>query len=247
MATVPKLGYPAVTQLRSTELREVAARIDAIRTRLKLLDEEVLRLGSLADASTLGQQVASMQRALVQLQQRVTKIEQQIGLEDTVTLTAAAAIAQYVVAVPAAPGSCITADPNDPTQMHQPLGVTLNGGALGQAIRIQRSGPLTLPTSSLIAGRPVFSDVDGTLTQDASACDHVLLVGVATSGSTVWIDPDAPYLLGDTTDPFADWLPVTLAYLRTHGGGGGSAGDVVLYDDEGRAILTDTGEAILVA
>jgi len=210
------LGSPAIAQLRALELREVSSRIDAIRQRLALLDAEVIRLGSVADASSVAGQVSSLSRSLLSLAARVSALELAIGVTDTVVLAASAAIEQYAVVVPSVPNQCITADPNDATAVHAAIGVALNAGSTGSPITIQRGGPLTLPISGLEQGRPVYAGMTGEVTQDPSYSAIVIPVGVATSASAIWISPELALLQQQSAypDPFELAMPVTLALLQ---------------------------------
>jgi hypothetical protein len=210
------LGKPPVTPLSRLELRPLAERIDAIRQRLGALDAEVTALRAIADASTSAQQLLNLQRALLQLTERVSALEALLGAVDTITLAAAETVALFAVVVPAGPNQCITADPADPTQIHAALGIALNGGAPGTPIQIQRRGPLTLPVGGLEEGRQVFAGPDGSITQDPSYAPFVIPVGVATSSTTIWISPELA-LLRDSSiypDPFELAMPITLQLLQ---------------------------------
>lgn len=210
------LGAPAVAQLRALEVREVASRIDAIRQRLAALDAEVIRLGSVADASSAAAQVASLSRSLLSLSARVSALELAVGVTDTVVLAASSAVSQYDVVVPSVPNQCATVDPNDPGAVHAAIGVAMNGGSTGSPITIQRGGPLTLPISGLEPGRPVYAGMTGEITQDPSYSAMVIPVGVATSATTIWISPELALLQQQSPypDPFELAMPVTLALLQ---------------------------------
>lgn len=210
------VGSPPVTQLRALELREVAARIDAIRQRLAALDAEVVRLGGVTDAATSATRITNLTRALQSLTQRVSALELAIGVTDTVILAASAPVAQYDVVVPSVPNQCRTADPNVHTEIHAALGVALNAGGTGSPITIQRGGPLSLPISGLEVGRPVFAGLLGEITQDPSYNAIVIPVGVATSSSAIWISPELALLHQQSAypDPFELAMPVTLALLQ---------------------------------
>lgn len=204
------LGFPAVTPLRAERGTEVGQRIEAIRQRLKALDDEVTRLGSVADATNVAVQVTSLQRALLTLQQRVSTLEAAIGVTDTLTLAAGETIAAYQVVVPGAPNQCVIADPSDPRSRNVVLGVATNGGAAGQAIAIQRRGQLTVLGQSFETGRPVFLGPAGTLTQDPTYGSAAIAVGVAMSSTVLWIGAGDPVLLTPTNYPdvFDDAMPV---------------------------------------
>lgn len=212
MAT--RLGYPAVTPLRDRS--EVALRVEAIRQRLNALDTEVTRLGSVADSSSVAVQVTNLTRALTLLQQRVSALESQIGVTDTVTLAASDSVARFDVIVPSTPNHCATADPNDRTKVHGALGVALNAGSAGSPITIQRRGPLTLTGVTLDPGRAVYAGVLGQMTQDPSLNAIIIPVGVATSTSTIWVSPALAILneLDVYSDAFDQSMPVTLALLQ---------------------------------
>lgn len=210
------IGSPAVTQPRALELREIASRIDAIRQRLAALDTEVIRLGSIANASSVAGQVVTLSRSLTSLSQRVSALELAIGVTDTVVLAASADIELHAVVVPSVPNQCITADPNDPTRSHAAIGVALNAGSTGSPITIQRGGPLTLLVGGLEAGRPVFAGLLGEITQDTSYNAMAIPIGVATSATTIWISPELALLQQRSAypDPFELAMPVTLALLQ---------------------------------
>lgn len=203
------LGAPAVTPLRDRS--EVAYRIEAIRQRLGALDAEVTRLGSLASENTSATQVVSLQRSLQQLAVRVTALESALGTTDTFTLAAAEGISRFQLIVPAGPNQCQIADPADPRARQGVLGFALNAGGVGQAITIQRRGQLTLETSALEAGRPVFLGLGGTFTQDPSYASASVIVAIAMSTSTVWVSTHQAVLLDPTNypDPFDDAMPVS--------------------------------------
>ena len=203
------LGQPAVTPLR--DRGEVAYRIDAIRQRLGALDAEVTRLASVADAGSSAQQIVALQRTAQQLAVRVTALESALGVTDTFTLAASEAITKHQLVVPAGPNQCQVADPSDPRARVAILGFALNAASAGQQVTIQRRGQLTLETSALETGRPVFLGLAGTYTQDPSYASSAAVVAMAMSSSVVWVSPHQPVLLTPThyADVFDDAMPVS--------------------------------------
>jgi hypothetical protein len=206
MATV---GFPSVTPLRDRS--PVALSIEQIRQRLAALDAEVTRLGSVADATTVATQVQALQKTSQQLALRVTALESALGTTDTFTLTAASAVAQFDIVVPAGPNQCKTADPSDPTARNGALGIALVSAGIGSPVTIQRRGQLTLPISGLTVGRPVFAGPGGEITQDPTYAAAALLMGVAMATSTIWVSPSQAVLVvpGHYSDPFDDAMPIS--------------------------------------
>jgi hypothetical protein len=242
-------GKPPVTQIRAPmDLRAVASRIDAIRERLGKLDAEVNRLGSVADASAVGSQVNALTRSLIALQQRVSALELAIGAADTIVLAASSAIERFDVVVPSVPNQCRTADPNDRTMVHAAIGIALNAASTGSPVTIQRGGPLTLPISTLEAGRAVYAGISGEVTQDTSACAIVIPVGVATSTSAIWVSAELALLnqIDLYGDAFDASMPITLALLEAQIGDlaalitSGENGFLYVY--QGQLILNDGGD-----
>lgn len=203
------VGFPAVTPIRDRS--EVALRIEQIRQRLGAIDAELQRLGSVADASAVASQVTSLTRATQQLSLRVTALEGAIGTTDTLTLAAGEAIVSDQVIVPGEPNQCLVADPSDPRARNTVLGIARNGGAIGQAITIQRRGQMTISGAAFETGRPVFLGLAGTVTQDPTYASAAVVVGVAMSATVMWLGAGDPTLLVPTNypDPFDDAMPVS--------------------------------------
>jgi len=242
------LGNPALTPLRVSERvdRDLAIRIDVIRQRLGALDAEVIRLGSVADASTTAQSVLNLQRALLQLTQRVSAIEAQLGATDTIILAASSTVSKFDALYVSGPSRVARVDPTDPLMIHTVIGIALNDGAEGTPITVQRGGPLALPTSALVTGEAIYIATDGTLTQDPSAATYSIPIGVATSGSTIWVGAGFAAVQLPTLEPTDAFMPITygLAQALIDDAQGG---DIVLYDNEGRAAIASDGGAIIKA
>ena len=211
------LGNPGISPLRQLELRALQDILDSVRQRLKALDTEVTRLGNVADASTLAQQITGLTRTLQQLLIRVSSLESALGVTDTFILAAGEAINALDCVVPMTVGTCGQADPNDPTHIHAMLGVAQAAAGIGQSVTIQRRGSISVPGAAFVTGRPCYVGIDSQITQAAGLSDYAVPIGVATSATTVWVSPSLA-LLNQThayTTGYDSQLPVTLDYLES--------------------------------
>lgn len=209
-------GRPALTKPRTTELREIQERFDAVRQRLVAIEGEVNTLLSVANSSTLATQVGNLRTSLQQILLRVAALEAALGVTDTVTLIAGAPIGQFDAVVMTSATGAAPVDPNDPTQVHAAVGVATSPASAGQSVTVQRRGSLTITGASYDIGRAVYAGPAGGLTQDPSYGAYVVPLGVATSASTIWISPALALLrdVGVYSDSFVDSLPITYSLLR---------------------------------
>lgn len=209
------LGRPAVNAPRSLDLRSVQSTIDSIRQRLKADEAELLRLGNVADTSSVTGQVQSLIAAVRSLGTRVSALEAALGVDDVITLAAGQEVVANYPIVMVGPSSCGPADPSDPTQIHALVGMSRNAGGVGSPIEVQRRGSMSIANSTFEVGRAVYAGIDG-LTQNPTYGDFVIPVGVATAAGAIWISPGGAALQqpGLYGSEFDDFLPVTWGLIR---------------------------------
>lgn len=209
------LGKPPVSGVRTTDPRTVNGVIDNIRRRLEAIEaalgqtERVAQVAS--NQSTL--QTSNLVSQINALDQRVTAIENVIDL-DVGRYTAGETIAAGQGVVGISDSTIGVADPSDPTRMFGLLGVALDNGSAGAAVRVQRRGVYTVQGSpAFLAGRAVYLG-DAGLTQTPDYEATALPVGVAVSASQVFVLPDWPAILypafsSGFADEYQRYLPVT--------------------------------------
>lgn len=215
------LGKPPVSGIRSTDPRSVNGAIDNIRRRLEAIEaafgqtELVAQVAS--NQSTL--QVSNLAAQISSLDQRVTAIENTIDL-DIGSYTAGESILAGQGVVGISSNTVGVADPSDPTRMFGLLGVALDNGSTGSAVRVQRRGVYTVQGSpAFVTGRAVYLG-DAGLTQTPDYEATALPIGVAVSASQVFVLPDWPSILypafsSGFADEYQRYLPVT--YLAAQG------------------------------
>lgn len=245
MATTgkPAIGTPSRLDLRSLQLT-----INNIRERLKALDDAVNASTTEALKQDLLNQIGVLRVSLTALSKRVSKLESALS-GDTFTMLAneAITVGQPVVAVSST--RCAVADPNDMTEMFALLGVATNTAAAGAEVVIRVFGPMTITGAAWDTGHAVYVGGGGGLTQIPNYEAVSIPVGVAVGPATLFVSPGWPALYDDTfaqaNTPHSGFVPVTYALLQALIADL-SGGDVVLYDNTGRAMLTGDGRALLV-
>lgn len=215
------LGKPPVSGVRTTDPRAVNGAIDNIRRRLEAIEAALgqteLVAQVAANQSTL--QVSNLASQINSLDQRVTALENAIDL-DIGSYTAGETILAGQGVVGISSSTIGVADPSDPTRMFGLIGVALDNGSAGAAIRVQRRGVYTVQGSPAYAtGRAVYIG-DSSFTQTPDYEATALPIGVAVSASQVFILPDWPAVLypafsSGFADEYQRYLPVT--YLAAQG------------------------------
>ncbi len=209
------LGKPAVPLVKEPSVRSIEGALSAVRERLRQCDAALLQLQALTGTNTLATTVSALQSNIQALNRRVTQLELQIGVTDVVALTAAEAVSIGDAVVPVSTSSCAVVDPADPTRIFSCLGLAQNAAASGQSVNVQRRGSFTIPTGTLEVGRAVYAKLGGGLTQEPSYSAYAVIVGIATTTTTLWVDPGDPSLLdpGVYTSDFDLPVPVSYGYL----------------------------------
>lgn len=209
------LGKPAVEAPRTFDLRAVQLAVNNIRQRLIAADAEIVRLQSVADASTSASSIMALQASLVSLQGRVTALEASLGQGDVITLTAQSPVAAFEPVVPVGASQCEPADASDPERIFAVIGIARAAAAAGASVQVQRRGAISIPGAVFDAGRAVYVGLGG-LTQVPSYGEAAIPVGVAISTGAVWVAPGFPALmaLGLYGSAYDDAMPVTWGLLR---------------------------------
>lgn len=206
------LGRPAVPLVKEPSVRSIEGALSAVRERLRQADAALLQLQALTGTNQLSTTVSALQSNIRALNRRVTQLELQIGVTDVVVLTAAEAISIGDAILPVGESTCAVIDPADPTRVFSCLGVAQNAAAAGQAVNVQRRGSFTIPTGTLEPGRAVYAKLGGGLTQEPSYSAYAVIVGIATSTTTLWVDPGDPALLQPDTYTSDFDLPAPVSY-----------------------------------
>ena len=232
------LGKPSVPLVKEPSVRSIEQALSAVRDRLRQLDAAVNALGT-SSSSSLSNTVAALQANIQALNRRVTQLELQIGVTDVVVLTAAEAISIGDAIVMVGEATCGVVNPADPTRVHACIGVAQGAAAAGQAVNVQRRGSFTIPTGTLEPGRAVYAKLGGGLTQTPSYSAYAVLVGIATSATTMWVQAADPSLLApDTyTSEFDLPVPVSYALLQNQLGTLTSLIDLLSSGDNGYVIV----------
>ncbi len=209
------LGKPLVSGVRTTDSRAVNGAIDNIRRRLEAIEAALgqteLVAQVAANQSTL--QASNLASQINALDQRVTALENAIDL-DIGRYVAGESITAGQGVVGISDNTIGVADASDPTRMFGLLGVALDNGSTGAAVRVQRRGVYTVQGSpAYVTGRAVYLGDSGfTQTPDYEATS--LPIGVAVSSSQVFILPDWPAILypafsSGFADEYQRYMPVT--------------------------------------
>lgn len=211
-------GKPAIGTPNQLELRGIATAISNARQRIEQLESTVTSNAAIASQSSNNAlQFAALRSSLATLSARVATLEAAIG-HDVLVLNASTAVAAYLAVVPTGNSTCAPADGNDPTAMFSVLGVSTNTAATGGAVSIQKSGPLTIPGGAFTPGRAVYVGDLG-LTQTPNYESTAIVVGVAISGTEIWIAPGEPSLSeivfsSAVGDEYLRYLPVTYQIVK---------------------------------
>ncbi len=198
MATTPSqrgLGFPAVTEPRSFDLRSVQTTVQQVRERLRVIDAALTTLQNATGANQLSATLAQLQQQVNLLQRRLTAVENSLGPDDTTTLIALTDMPVGAPVVPSGTTSCRMVDPNDPEAVFACVGLVTAAVAQGQAAVIQRRGNFTLAGSGFDPGREVYASIGGDLTQQPTYGAAAVPVGIATSADTLYVTTGGPALL----------------------------------------------------
>lgn len=198
MATTPSqrgLGFPAVSEPRSFDLRSLQITVQQVRERLRVIDAAVSTLQNVTASNQLTTTVAQLQQQANQLQIRLTALENSLGADDTVTLAADTDMPVGAAVVPSGATGCRMVDPNDPEAVFACVGLVTKAVVQGQAAVIQRRGSFSLPGSGFEEGRAVYASIGGDLTQQPTYGAAAVPVGIATGEGTVYVTAGGPALL----------------------------------------------------
>ena len=188
-----RLGFPAVPDQRTFDLRSLNGTISNIRERLRVLDQTVSGLSNQTNAQALATSITQAQQQLISLTQRVTAIEGQLGVADTITLTASENMPAGAPVVPDGTSSCKLFNPADATSVFAAIGLTTQAVVAGQTVTVQRRGPMTISGAAFEPGKAVYGSIGGELTQAPTVYGSVSgQIGVATGASSIWVSSGAP-------------------------------------------------------
>lgn len=240
------LGKPAISTLRGDlSLRQVQILADQVRERLIAIEQALGTTTAQAGQNTLQQTQANL--AISQLRQQLAQLQAQIDaltgdvFEDFATdeaITANSAV------YPSSSEGVSLADPTNPLAVFAVLGLATNSAGAGGRVRVRKRGPMQIDDAGFDVGRAVYVGTGGTLTQAPSYASVAIPVGVAIAADYVYVLPDFPALYVEGFDPgFDEFMPITYGLAQQIAG---DASQLVLYDVEGRAILTADGRDILV-
>ena len=211
------LGKPAIPTPNALDLRALQTAISNTRQRIEALEAQLGIASSMAQttSSTTTTNLNSILTQLSVLAARIAVLEN-ATTTDVATFTAGESITIGQCVVPIGPNNVGVADPNDTTRMFGVVGVAIsNAAAAGAAVQVQRRGVFAIPgATSFSAGHAVYVDTFGAITQTPDYDATAVPIGLAVSGSQIFIAPDWPALLQPTfssgiEDSFEAYLPVT--------------------------------------
>ena len=211
------LGKPAINTPNALDLRALQTAISNTRQRIEALEAQLGITSSMAQttSSTTTTNLNSILTQLSMLAARIAVLEN-ATTTDVATFTAGESITIGQCVVPIGPNNVGVADPNDTTRMFGVVGVAIsNAAAAGAAVQVQRRGVFAIPgATSFSAGHAVYVDTFGAITQTPDYDATAIPIGLAVSGSQIFIAPDWPALLQPTfssgiEDSFEAYLPVT--------------------------------------
>lgn len=209
------IGFPAINDPRSTDLRGLQLVIRNIRERIVTAETALVAVQSQANQTTFNQSaIQGLQRQLAALAARVTVLETTILGGNDVTLRADQAIALDDPVVMVGDGLCAPVDVGDPERIYAVVGLATHVAGAGSNVIVRVAGDYQLSSGAFTAGRAIYCGIDG-LTEDPSYGIVAIPVGVATGAQTMWIQPGYPRLqLPGPYDEFEQYLPITYGLFR---------------------------------
>ena len=211
-----KTGKPSISDIRNLDVRSISMAVSNIRQRIEAIEGAlgVTTDTAQAAATTSGLQLKELLNEISALDSRVTILEKAAST-DIVAYTAGETIASGQGVVGISASTIGVADPSDPTRMFGLIGIATNGGSVGASILVQRRGVFAVPgASAFFVGRAAYLDNAGFVTQTPDYEATSLPIGVAVSGSQIFVDPGYPAVLNQAfssgfADAFEQYIPIT--------------------------------------
>lgn len=247
----PTLGKPSISTPNALDLRVLQAAVSNTRERIEQIEAVLRTTNSIANTNTNNASGGSssvllkaLRADLDSLTARVAALETAIA-NDTVVLTAGAAILDRQPVVPSGVASCVPLAPSNPLHAFAPIGLALGPAAPGAAVTVQRRGAVTVNAAGFVTGKAVYGTATG-LTQ-SPALETAVFLGVALDSSTMWLAPGVTALADALFDAtYEGAMPVTYGLVQTLINSI-QGGDITQYDDQGRAGIASDGGAHLLA
>lgn len=117
------------------------------------------------------------------------------GDGSTVTFVAATALGGHRIVAAAFNGKAKYADNSDTSTANNVLGMTVGAAAQDASVVVQQSGELVEPSWSWEEAKPVFCGASGVPTQIPPTSGFSLVIGVATSPTSIAIGVKQPIIL----------------------------------------------------
>jgi hypothetical protein len=112
-----------------------------------------------------------------------------------ITLTAQYAVSGHRVVAASFSGVGIYADASTPSLASSVLGITTGATEIGGAMAVQCDGEMVEPSWTWEQNKPIFCGPNGVLTQTAPTSGFSLVVGIATSPTSIVVSVKQPILL----------------------------------------------------
>lgn len=213
------LGKPAISPLRSVDLRALQGVIDQIRERLRLAEAQIDTTTAQAGQSAL--QAGQSNISIANLQQQINTLQAQLNQLAASVLTADevfradAAIGAFDLVYPSSTGGVSTVNPSDPTAMFAPVGVATAAATPGANVTVRKFGELPTPGASWEVGEALYAGLGGGLTQHPNYSDAAVRVGVAVTTNRIYIEPAWPVMLEPNVySEQNDYQPVSYRLAR---------------------------------
>jgi hypothetical protein len=236
----------SIPVVKTVDVRDINNALNAVRECIRVLSDALNAVGSQANQTTFNASqgnanIAALQAQIAALQAQVDALTASINGSTTV-YRADAVISVFDTVYPTSDGGVSPVDTEDPTAVFSMLGVAITSAAIGVPVTVRWSGVVTITGSAFDAGRAVYAQVGGGVTQYPSYASVAIPIGVAISATSFWVSPQYPALRTDVFDPgYQDFIPATLGLVHQLIDQIVTSSRLVIYDEEGRALLTEDG------
>lgn len=211
---------PAGAPVKALDLR-------SINNALNLIREQLFQIALVAESAQAqaGQNTFTASQGtsgIAQLQQQLGALQTALAvlqagsLAPTATYIADQAVLSMDPVFSTSDGGISPIDTQDPTQIFACIGIATSNAAQGATVVVRRSGVQVGAGVGFEAGRAVYAQIGGGLTQVPNYAAVAIPIGVAINGTDMDVRPAWPALREKPLygGGFEDYLPVTFQLVR---------------------------------